>query len=158
MAQFQLSEKEFVRASLTISFRRWVRSLVLFAIAFGLIVASLLFRGKPPLEAIAFPLMGIVLVIVSLRLLSTWRLRKCFREQKSLQQVIDVTIDPQHLSYSSARGSYLLPWADVRRSLETKEFFVFFESSYLGRILPKRVLSQEETAIIRKQIASKPRR
>ena len=71
---------------------------------------------------------------------------------------MNVTIDEEQLSYSWARGSYILPWANVRRGRETPNFFILFESSLSGRMLPKRALSSDELAIIRKHVASKPRR
>src|SRR4051812_20316364 len=130
MATFQFSENEFVAGSMKLSFKR--RTLVMFAIAYGLLVTSLLFKGKPILEAVVFPLIGVSLLVAAVYWLSTWRIRKVFREQQSLREVINVTIDDERLSYSWVRGSYILPWNQVRRWIETPDFFILFESSAFG--------------------------
>jgi hypothetical protein len=100
-------------------------------------------------------LVGLLLLVALIYSLASLRLKKIFREQQSLREVIEVTIDDQQLSYSWARGSYVLPWANVRRGLETKSFFILFESSAFARMLPKRVLSPEELRMIRHNVASK---
>jgi YcxB-like protein len=156
MATFQLSEDEFIRGSLALALRP--RTLVMLGIAFGLIISSLLFNGHPLIESVLFALVGVVVVVGLFYFLARRRLKKIFREQQSLAEVMSVTIDEEQLSYSWARGSYILPWANVRRGRETPNFLILFESSFYGRMLPKRALSREETEIIRKNIASKTRR
>ena len=156
MATFQLTEDEFIRGSLTLALRP--RSLVMLGIAVGLIASSLHFNGHPLTESVLFALVGAVLIVALFYFLARFRLKKIFREQQSLREVMNVTIDEEQLSYSWARGSYILPWANVRRGRETPNFFILFESSFYGRMLPKRALSPEELAIIRNKIASKPRR
>jgi hypothetical protein len=158
MAQFQLSEKEFIRGSWAIPLRRPLRQWILYVVALGLIVTSLIFQGYSVISAIALSLGGVILFFGLVYFLANLRLKKIFREQQSLRELIDVTIDDQQLSYSWARGTYTLPWENVRRGSETKNFFILFESSFFARMLPKRALSQEESAIIRAKTASKPHR
>jgi hypothetical protein len=158
MAQFQLSEKEFIRGSLAIPLRRPLRQWILYVLALGLLTTLLVFKGHSVIGAIALCLGGLILLVAFIYLLATLRLKKIFREQQSLRELIDVTIDDQQLSYSWARGTYTLPWENVRRGLETRNFFILFESSFFARMLPKRALSQEETAIICVKTASKPHR
>ena len=153
MAQFQLSESEFIRGSLAVPSRRPVRNWILYALAFGMVTSSLIFKGHSVIGAIAECLGGLILLVALIYLLATLRLKKIFREQQSLREVIDVAIDDQQLNYSWARGTYILPWKNVRRGIETKNFFILFESSAFARMIPKRVLSAEELAIIRSKIA-----
>ena len=156
MATFQLSEDEFIAGSLALSWKR--RTFIIFAIAFGLLVASLAFHGHTMVESIAYPFGGIVALLVFVYFLSRYRLKKIFRETASLQEVINVVIDDQQLDYSWARGSYVLPWSNVRRWKETRNFIILFESSFFGRLLPKRALSSDEIATIHRNVSSKPRR
>lgn len=153
MAQFQLSEDEFVRGSLVLAWKP--RTIAMFVIALALIIASLAFKGHSLFESVVYPVIGIAALVGAAFLLSRYRLKKIFREQASLAELIHVTIDDEQLNYSWARGSFILPWANVRRGRETKSFFILWESSAFARILPKRVLSAEETAIIRKNIAAR---
>jgi hypothetical protein len=155
MAKFQLSEDEFIRGSLALALRP--RALVMLVIAFGLIISSLLFHGHELIESVLIALAGLILIVALFYFLARLRLKKIFREQQSLREEMNVTIDEEQLSYLWARGSYILPWANVRRGRETPNFVILFESSVSGRMLPKRALSPDELAIIRKQIASRPR-
>jgi hypothetical protein len=157
MAQFQLSENEFIRGSLAIPLHRPLRKWIIYLLAIGFFVTSLVFNGHSIIGAIGLCLGGLLLFVALIYLFASLRLKKVFREQQSLREVIDVTIDHQQLSYSWARGSYVLPWENVRRGLETKNFFILFESSAFARMLPKRVLSPEELGIIRSNIALKKR-
>jgi len=155
MAQFQLSEDEYVRGSLAFVLKP--RTGILLAIALIFFVLSEFFNGRSLIESIGVTLGSAVLLAVLVYLFARRRLRKIFREQASLTELINVTIDDQRLNYSWARGTYLLPWANVRSGRETRNFFILWESSAFGRMLPKRALSEEETAIVRKNIASKRR-
>jgi YcxB-like protein len=156
MAQFQLSEKEFVRGSMVITWKR--RTLVMFGIAYLLVVTSLAFRRHTLIESAVYPLLGIVALVVLVYFLTRFRLGKAFNETAVLHETMNVAIDDQQLSYTWARGNYILPWASIRRGMETRNFFFLFESSYFGRMLPKRALSDEETTIIRQKLVSIPRR
>jgi hypothetical protein len=152
MATFQLSEDEFIRGSLAFVLRR--RTAILLVIGLVLISLSQFFNGRSLLQSVAVTLIAALAGSALIYLLARRRLKKIFREQQSLGEVMNVTIDDQQLSYSWARGSYILPWANVRRGLETRNFFILYESSAYGRMLPKRALSEEEKAIVRKNIAS----
>jgi hypothetical protein len=150
MATFKLSQDEFVRGCLAITWKG--RTIALFGVALAMMIMALAFRGHSLAESVGYSVGGLALLLTFVYLLTRYRLGKIYREQQSLQESIDVTIDDQQLSYSWVRGTYVLPWANVRRASETREFFILFESSAFGRMLPKRVLSPEETAIIRKHI------
>ena len=157
MAQFQLSEKEFVKASLMLSLKRPLRTFILLSIALALIAVSQVFGGRSPGNALAFFLIAIILFTGITYLLSVQRLKKAFREQATLQQPIDLTIDEQQLNYAWPRGTAVFLWSDIRRWKETSDFFLLFESDLFARILPKRALSESEVAIIRRKIESLPR-
>lgn len=120
-----------------------------------LIGLSLFSKGNALWKSIFLSFVPMVVIIVTVYFATRWRLKRVFHEQQSLREVIDVSIDDQQLSYSWARGTYILPWANVQRGKETRNFFILWESSAFARMLPKRVLSAEETATIRKNLASK---
>jgi hypothetical protein len=156
MATFQFTEDEFVRGSLALTWKR--RTTVMFGIAFVLMIAAMAFRGHTMLASILYPLGGMALLVTFVYFLTRQRLKRVFREQQSLRESINVVIDENQLNYSWSRGTYVLPWTNVRRGFETREFFILFESSMFGRMIPKRVLSQEEEAVIRGKIKPLPRR
>ena len=156
MATFQLTEDEFVRGSFALTWKR--RTIVMFAIALVMMIAAIAFRGHTMLASILYPLAGTALLVVFVRVIARQRLKKVFREQQSLRETINVVIDENQLSYSWSRGTYVLPWTNVRRAFETRDFFILLESSMFGRMIPKRVLSQEKEAVIREKIKPLPRR
>jgi hypothetical protein len=129
----------------------------MFVIALGMMITAMAFRGHTMLASICYPLAGTVLLLVFVWFLVRLRLKRGFREQQSLRETINVAIDEKELNYSWSRGTYSLPWTNVRRGFETREFFILFESSMFGRMIPKRVLSPEEEAIIRGKIKFLPR-
>ena len=153
MAQFQLSEDEYIRGSLAFVLKP--RTVILLTIALIFFVLSEFFHGQSLIHSIGVTLGCAVLFGGLVYFLVRRRLKKIFHEQQSLQELINVTIDDQQLNYSWVRGSYVLPWENVRSGRETQNFFILWESSAFGRILPKRALSEEEKTIIRKNIASR---
>src|SRR5258708_20051334 len=153
MASVHVSDDEYGRGSVALALKR--RKGILLAIAFMFFVLFESFNGRSLIESIGVTFGGAVLLAVLVYFLARRRLRKIFSEQASLAELINVTIDDQQLSYSWARGTYIFPWANVRRGRETRNFFILWESSAFGRMLPKRALSAEETAVVRKNIASK---
>ena len=155
MASFQLTEDEFIRGSLAITWKR--RTIVMFAIAFGLMIAAMGFKGHTLLASIGYPLVGMAVLLLFVWFLVRARLKRAWREQQSLREMINVAIDDKELNYSWSRGTYSLPWTNIRRGFETREFFILFESSMFGRMIPKRVLSPEEEAVIREKMKSLPR-
>ena len=156
MAQFQLTENEFVRGSMAITWKR--RTYIMFGIAYMMFVAALAFRHRTAMESLVYPLLGMVGLIVLVYFVVRYRLKKAFHETAVLHETMNVTIDNEQLSYTWSRGNFILPWANIRLGMETNPFFFLFESSMFGRILPKRALSAEETAIIRQKLVSVPRR
>lgn len=157
MAQFQLSEKEFVRASLSLSLRRPKRTLILLGIAIIMIALSQYFRSAPWIETVVYCVVAPTLFAGSFYLLLTRRLKKAFHEQRWFREPIELTIDEQQLKYSWPQGNAAFLWSDIRRWKETADFLFLFESDLYARILPKRALSEEEVAIIRAKTESLPR-
>src|SRR5438552_19014406 len=100
MAQFQLSESEFIRGSLAVPSRRPLRNWILYVLAVVLVTSSLVSNGHSVIGAIAECFGGLILLVALIYLLATLRLKKIFREQQSLREVIDVAIDGQQLNYS----------------------------------------------------------
>src|SRR5690242_20481307 len=112
MAIFQFSEEEYRRALLRVSRRRIIRSFCLFIVAIALIAASFLFRGDSPGVVLIYSLEGFVLlcVVIGFRV---WRqAANYYRQQPAVQSVLNVSIDDQQLSYTWARGSYIMPWTN----------------------------------------------
>lgn len=154
MAQFQFTEKEYMRAAFAISRRRLLRTLIIFLLAFALILASLILSGHPSRETLGLGLIGFLLILAFFAFAVWWQLRRAYLGQPVLQALLRVTIDDRQLSYVWERGSYNLPWSGVRRAVETPEFMFLYESPISTRILPKRALSEEEIALIRRKVES----
>src|SRR4051812_1376254 len=111
MAQFQLTENEFVRGSMAVTWKP--RTLILFGIAYLLLVASLGFRQHNAIESFLYPLLGIVGLVGLVYLVFRYRLRKVFNEIAALHERMNVAIDEKQLSYTWSRGNYILPWASI---------------------------------------------
>src|SRR4051812_44009647 len=122
MASFQLTEDEFIRGSLAITWKR--RTIVMFVIALGLMITAMAFRGHTVLASICYPLAGTAVLLVFVWFVVRLRLKRFFREQQSLRESINVAIDDKELNYSWSRGTYSLPWTNVRRGFGTREFFI----------------------------------
>jgi hypothetical protein len=154
MATFQFSENEYVRACHAMARRHLWRSAILMFIAVSLIAGSYAVKGKN-IESWAVGIIcGLLFFFILARVIMARRIKRAFREQESLRQEITVVFDDEQLAYSWSRGSFVLPWADVRRWKETKDFFLLYESSLFAKILPKRSLSEDEVAIIRRKAES----
>lgn len=152
MAQFQFTEAEFVRATFILSRRRLAWMSILAVVAFGLIAVSLALKPEHSLgEAIVICGAGCAILLAFLFFGVRSRAKKIFREQPILQAPLTVTIDEEQLAYTWERGSYFLPWAKVKTRAETPEFFFVYESPSSARIIPRRALSDAETAIIRRK-------
>ena len=156
MAEFQLTEKEFVRASLRVAFKRPLRGLILCSLAFALFAYSQFAAGRSWQAAVFGFAIGAAVFPAILYFISARRLKKAFREQESFQLPVNLTLDEAQLHYSFPGGTYAMPWSAVRRWKETGEFILLFESDLFARILPKRALSNEETALVREKMAALP--
>src|SRR5690242_17978424 len=98
MASFQLTEDEFIRGSLAITWKH--RTIVMFVIAFGMMIAAMAFRGHTLLASICYPLAGMAVLFVFVWFLVRARLKRAWREQGSLREMITVVIDDKELNYS----------------------------------------------------------
>lgn len=158
MAEFQLSENDFVQANLLVVRKRLRFSGPLLALALALIGASRVMRGDSWVVSLLVWLAIVFALLVSGWLLITYRLKKAYREHTSLHQSFGVTFDEQDIKYSWARGNMSVPWSGIRRYIENEEYFLLFESTMTARVLPKRALSEEETLLIKRKVASLPKR
>src|SRR6476646_2479729 len=102
MAEFQLSEKDYLRASWLISRRRLGRILLLAPVAIALIVISQSVHGESWVRSLLFCLVIIVAVAAMIFFLTTRRLKRAYREQESMRQRFTVTINNEELVYSWA--------------------------------------------------------
>lgn len=72
-----------------------------------------------------------------------WRVRRLYRQQRSLHEAFTVVLDADAgLRFESARGQGLLPWSHIGRWRESRSLFVLYESDALVHILPKRFFDE----------------
>ena len=99
------------------------RTYVMFGIAYVMFVLALAFRRHTAIESLGYPLLGIVGLVVLVYFLVRYRLKKVFNETSTLRETMNVVIDDEQLSYTWSRGHFILPWPNIRRGMETKNFF-----------------------------------
>jgi YcxB-like protein len=127
-------------------------------IAIALIATSFLLRRESPGVVLMYALEGFVLICIVIGF-TIWRqATRSYRQNPVFQSELNVVIDDQQISYTWARGSHATPWANISRAIETPEFFFLFETPISVRILPKRALSADETALIRQKIEAFPKK
>lgn len=72
-----------------------------------------------------------------------WRVRRLYRQQRSLQEAFTVVLDDDAgLRLETAHGQTLLPWSHIGRWRESRSLFVLYESDALIHILPKRFFDE----------------
>ncbi|MCR6672257.1 YcxB family protein [Devosia ginsengisoli] len=102
-------------------------------------------------------LLGISLLPFLAILLLVWILgpisaRRMFRQQKSLQGQLVYAWTDTGLHVESEYGAFAMPWSHFIRWAEDDRTFLLFESDRLYRMIPKRVLTADQQASLRRAL------
>lgn len=103
-------------------------------------------------------LLGISLLPFLVILLLVWIMgpisaRRMFRQQKSLQGQLVYAWSDTGLHTESEYGSFDIPWSHFIRRAEDDRTFLLFESDRLYRMIPKRVLTADQQASLRRAMS-----
>ncbi|QDZ11772.1 YcxB family protein [Devosia ginsengisoli] len=95
------------------------------------------------------PFLAILLVVWIMGPISA---RRMFRQQKSLQGRLVYGWSDAGLHTESEYGSFDIPWSHFIRWAEDDRTFLLFESDRLYRMVPKRVLTTDQQASLRRAL------
>ncbi|MDR2875990.1 MAG: YcxB family protein [Methylobacillus sp.] len=95
----------------------------------------------------------IAILVIAHFLIIPYQVRKIFREQKTLHVPYVWTWTEQGLEIRSEKyGHTTYPWSDLFRWEEDQHIFLFYHSSRLFSMLPRRVLSEAQADDLRRCI------
>jgi hypothetical protein len=158
---FELALQDFydsIRAHRTRSaFSKWSYRLLLFILCFGpgICLINLVFNPLSRFLEDGLPLLllGAFWLLV-LWILPKWNVRRQFIKQPSAHGPKKLSLDAAGLHWKWSGGSTDLEWQHFTRVLESKKQFLFYSSPVVFNVLPKRVLTVDQMADIRKLLAT----
>jgi hypothetical protein len=159
--QTHLSFKEFLRFNYGIFLKS--RFVIIFAVlaAFISIVISIAYlRGDLDLSGIKidYPTMGIFLFVIIMMPVSIYfQSKRNYYSSRDLQKPITYQFTEQGVHSNGAHFTSDNTWDMYRRVVETKLFFLLYQSDLAFNIVPKRSFNnQEQVRELRKLVMSKP--
>lgn len=78
--------------------------------------------------------------------------RKAYQEQKGFQYPLTLTWSDDGIEVQNQQGRATFPWADLFRWAEDRHIILFYHSSRLFQMLPRRVLSEAQVDDLRRCI------
>lgn len=81
------------------------------------------------------------------------RARRIYRQQKTLQQPINIAFETGGLRTAAPFGNSFIPWADFRKLREDKHVMLFYHSDALFQFVPKRFLAGLDVDRVRRVYA-----
>ncbi|MGU3493756.1 YcxB family protein [Xanthobacteraceae bacterium A53D] len=79
---------------------------------------------------------------------------KTYRQQKSLQRPYTLSWSDAGLQTKSEDGDWRVRWSDVRKVRQSAGMMLFYESEYLFRLLPLRILTPEQKDDLERTLAA----
>ena len=155
---FQLTPQDLTYA-LRLHFRQHLRSRpgiarfvtlwIIALLAYGLIVASLIDANDARVAILCFAVIA-PFAIAGIPFLIVYTLggrtaRKTYAEQRTLQKPIHLTWNEDGLHLRSDYGDARMEWTDFVKVRQDRHCMMFYESQRLYRIIPKRILTDEQT-------------
>jgi hypothetical protein len=98
---------------------------------------------------LAVTILPLVLVVALVMVVNPIGARRQYAQQKSLQGEIAIGWSEEGMHFDTEYGAFSMPWNHFHRWVEDKRTFLLFESSRLYRVIPKRVLSEDQQASLR---------
>ncbi|MDH7794659.1 MULTISPECIES: YcxB family protein [unclassified Beijerinckia] len=149
---FQLEAADYVTAN-KLHVRKQYRKPLLLVFSICVTLAYLVFivmswhRAPPaPLAVIVHGAFwgGILWSLVSYFFLVPRQTRKAFQEQKGFQYPLTLTWSDDGIEVQNQQGRAAFPWTDLFRWAEDQRIILFYHSSRLFQMLPRRVLSDAQ--------------
>jgi hypothetical protein len=95
------------------------------------------------------PLISVALIILVLTPITA---RRTFRQQRSLHGELRYQWTASALTINTEYASFDMPWGHFLRWSEGDKTFLLFESDRLYRVIPKRVLTQDQQDSLRRHL------
>lgn len=154
MATFQFTREEYIAASMGLAKKRVRRFMIVITLLIAAVAGFRVYLSNNLIAAAPY-LAALAVIIPTILVVSKHRLGKAFDDQSSLREDFTADIGEDGVLYSHANGSRLLRWDQIRKWSEDSRFLYLFESDLYARILPKRVLSPDESAFLRSRLRNK---
>ena len=149
MTQFQLSSEEYTKANWRLSRKAFVIRMVITASILGICFAQV--DEIPSKDLIAYGVLFIILMPFA-KMLWNRRIRKVYEDEVSFRMQTTLDISEDGFKMENERGSSITLWNEVKKSIETSDFFLLFTSKKFARIIPKRVLTVEQLTLLTSKI------
>lgn len=124
---------------------------VLFALV-ALHAASAAGFGRDALAAAAGVITWVIAVCLILGIMRLWlprRIRRQFRQQRSLRNEVQLTWSEQGITFEAENGHSRHAWDEFGRWAESKAIFILFYTDRLFTFVPKRALSESDVNELR---------
>lgn len=95
---------------------------------------------------------GLLVLLVSYVFTMPRQTRKVFGEQKGFQYPLTLSWSESGIEVQNQQGRAVLPWGDLFRWAEDQHIILFFHSSRVFHMLPRRVLSDAQWDDVRRCI------
>ncbi len=112
----------------------------------------LIYRGDPDRSLLSFAVYAVVISILALLgffLLMRHSMKKSFKTTKAMQLPQEVVLDDAGVHASGEFGNTNMSWQDLYRVVEVKKAFYVYLLKMQAVIIPKRLTSADENAVIR---------
>lgn len=112
----------------------------------------LIFRDDYTLDILNFAIYAAIITIVSLLgfyALMNYSAKKSFMSAKTMQAPQDVTLNDSGVFASGEFGNTNMLWQNIYKVVEANKAFYIYLLKMQGLIIPKRLISADENAVIR---------
>lgn len=157
---FQLDAEDYVTANKLYTRKQYRKPLFLVfslcvVLAYIVFVAMTWHRAPPePVGLIVHGAFwgGLLVLLVSYVFTMPRQTRKVFGEQKGFQYPLTLSWSESGIEVQNQQGRAVLPWDDLFRWAEDQHIILFFHSSRVFHMLPRRVLSDAQWDDVRRCI------
>lgn len=149
---FQLDPEDYVTAN-QLHVRKQYRRPLFVVFSACVILAYLIFfvmtRHRPPPELIGIIVhgafwVGVASLFVAYFFTMPRQTRKVFHEQKGFQYPLTLSWSEDGIEVQNQQGRATLPWGDLFRWAEDRQMILFYHSSRIFHMLPRRVLNEAQ--------------
>ena len=116
--------------------------LALMILVFGWQLVDLA-RGRPVQSELWWIVAAAVYLGFIFFVIVPWRIRKIFRQQKTLKHPFEVEFGESHFSGSSTNGSFTIEWADLHKWKIGKKCLLIYQSEAIMHPIPCRAFASE---------------
>jgi len=150
MTTFTLSEADYIKACFRLARTSLIVRFFIITVIFGFAILSESSFGMADYIG-----SGIVILLIATFLpYLFWKrkIKKLYRAEVALQLPATLIISENSYKLENDRNSSLTYWSDIKKYIETSDFYLLFTSKQFARIIPKQVLSREDRSLLTKHL------